>query len=170
MKLFVYLLSIVFIIAVVGLFVFKQPNGQAWLSADDFVPNTQIISEKINLATNKLHAVFERPISKNDSNVRVYRWKDSNGHWSYSDKPKASVESEEMLFEQENIVVLPAFNVPTIDVLNSNPKEKYDNDAPNTLLSTPSKVLELYKDAKNVQKLMDARQQDISKAIKESAG
>tara|TARA_R110001583_G_scaffold65464_1_gene189101 strand:- start:675 stop:1199 length:525 start_codon:yes stop_codon:yes gene_type:complete len=170
MKSFVYLLSIILIIAVVGFFVFKQPNGQAWLSIDDFVPNTQIISEKINLATNKINAVFKKPISKNDSTIKVYRWKDSNGNWSYSDKPKASIESEEMLFDQENIVVLPAFDQPTIDALNSNPKGKYDNDAPNTLLSKPGKVLELYKDAKNVQKLMDTRQQNISKAIKESTG
>jgi hypothetical protein len=110
MKSFVYLLSIILIIAVVGFFVFKQPNGQAWLSIDDFVPNTQIISEKINLATNKINAVFKKPISKNDSTIKVYRWKDSNGNWSYSDKPKASIESEEMLFDQENIVVLPAFD------------------------------------------------------------
>jgi hypothetical protein len=168
MKLFVYLLPIILIIAVAGLFFLKQPNGQAWLSVDDFVSNTQIISEKINLATNKLNAVFEKPISKNDGTIKVYRWKDSNGHWSYSDKPKASIESEEILFDQKNSVVLPVFSLPTVDTLNSNPKEKFDSSAPNTSLNTTSKVLELYKEAKNVQKLMDARQKNVSEAIKES--
>jgi hypothetical protein len=168
MKLVVYLLSIILIIAVAGLFVFKQPNGQAWLSVNDFLPSTQVMTEKINLATNKLNTIFEKPISKNNSTVKVYRWKDSNGNWSYSDKPKASIESEEMLFDQKNSVVLPAFNQPTVDTLNSNPKEKFDSSAPNTSFNTTSKVLELYKEAKNVQKLMDARQQNISEAIKEN--
>jgi hypothetical protein len=64
--------------------------------------------------------------------------------------------------------VLTAFNQPTVDTLNSNPKEKFDSSAPNTSFNTTSKVLELYKEAKNVQKLMDARQNNVSEAIKES--
>jgi len=49
----------------------------------------------------------------------------------------------------------------------SNSKKKYDNSEQKTLSTSPSKVLELYQDANNVQKLMDARQDKISKAIKE---
>jgi len=170
MKFFVYLISIISIIALAGLFVFKQPNGQPWLSLDVFFPNAQVINEKINLATNKLQQVFEKYAPEKENNVKVYRWKDSNGHWSYSDKPQAPFESEEILFDPKDIIVLPAFDAPTIDSSNSNSKEKHNDVSPNSVITTPSKVLDLYKNANNVQKLTDARQQKISKAIKDSTG
>lgn len=167
MKFFTYLLSLISIIALAGLFVFKQPNGQVWLSVDSFIPNTQIINEAINLARNKLHQVLENDIPETDGTVKIYRWKDSYGHWHYSDKAKASIESEEVIFDPKDIIVLPAFDVPSVDLSHS--KEKHDNADPNTLISSPSKVLGLYQDANNVQKLMDARQDNISKAIKDSS-
>lgn len=165
MKSFVYLISIISIIALAGLFVFKQPNGQAWLSLDGLLPTTQVINEKLNLVTNKVHDIFESNKTEIDNKVKVYRWKDSNGNWSYSDKPKESMKNEEMQFDPNNIVVLPAFNVPTVNSSGSNSKEKHDSVSTNTLMTSPNKVLELYKDAKNVQKLMDERQQKVSKTI-----
>ncbi len=170
MKFFVYLTSIISIIALTGLFVFKQPNGQPWLSLDGFLPNGQVMDEKINSVTSKLKQVFEKYALEKENNVKVYRWKDSNGHWSYSDKPQAPFESEEILFNPKDIIVLPAFDAPTIDSSKLNSKEKHDNVSPNSVITTPSKVLDLYKDANNVQKLMNARQQKVSKAIEDSTG
>lgn len=165
MKLFMYLLSIILIIALSGLFIFKQPNGQAWLSVNSFIPNTQRMDEVINLARQKLHQLFESDLSEKEGAIKVYRWKDSNGHWNYSDNPKASTKSEEVIFDPKDIQVLPTFNASSADLSNS--KKKYDNSEQKTLSTSPSKVLELYQDANNVQKLMDARQDKISKAIKE---
>jgi hypothetical protein len=170
MKSVVYLTSIISIIALAGLFIFKQPNGQAWLSVDGFLPNAQIIDEKINSATSKLQQIFVKDAPEKENNVKVYRWKDSNGHWSYSDKPQASFESEEMLFDPKDIIVLPAFDVSTIDSSKSNSKEKHNDTSPISISTTPNKVLDLYKDANNVQKLMDARQQKVSQAIKDNTG
>lgn len=170
MKFFVYLISIISIIALAGLFIFKQPNGQAWLSVDGFLPNAQVIDKKINSATSKFQQVFEKFAPEKENNVKVYRWKDSNGHWSYSDKPQAPFESEEILFDPKDIIVLPAFDAATIDSSKPNSKEKHDDVSPNSVITTPSKVLDLYKDANNVQKLMDARQQKVSRAIKDSIG
>lgn len=166
MKFFTYLLSIISIIALTGLFIFKQPNGQAWLSVNSFIPNTQRMDEAINLARKKLHQLFESDLSENEGAIKVYRWKDSNGHWNYSDNPKVSTKNEEVFFNPKDILVLPTFNTPSVDLSNS--KEKYDNTEPKALGTSPSKVLELYQDVNNVQKLMDARQDNISKAIKEN--
>jgi hypothetical protein len=74
MKFFVYLISIIAIIALAGLFVFKQPNGQAWLSLDDLLPNTQIINEKIDIVTKKVSEVFDNNQAEIDNKVKVYRW------------------------------------------------------------------------------------------------
>jgi len=170
MKFFVYLASIISIIALAGLFVLKQPNGQPWLSLDGFLPNAQVIDEKINSVNSRLQHVFDKYPPRKENNVKVYRWKDSNGHWSYSDKPQAHFESEEILFDPKDIIVLPAFDEPTIATTKSISKEKHDDVSPDSVITTPSKVLDLYKGANNVQKLMDARQQKVSKAIKDSTG
>mgnify|MGYP006086228823 CR=1 FL=1 len=156
------------ILALMGLFVFKQPNGQSWLTVDDFLPNTLAMDKHIKSAKNKLSMIYDNFNVKNDSQVKIYRWKDSNGNWSYSDEPIASIESEEVVFDPKDIVVLPALDVATNDLSNSTLIEKHDNVSPNPLTTTPSKVLELYKNANNVQKLMDERQQKISKAIKDN--
>lgn len=135
---------------------------------DEFLPSTQMISEKINSATNKLHKVFKNDITEKDSAVKVYRWKDRNGNWSYSDKPKVATESEEVLYNPKNIVVLPTFKVSPIDSPNSKLEEKHANTSPNTVNSSQNRVLELYKNANNVQKIMDGRQEKLSKAIQSS--
>lgn len=168
MKFFIYLLSILSIIALAGLFVFKQPNGQSWLSVDSFIPNTEKMNEIINFANNKVQQVFKNDSPENNSTVKVYRWKDSNGQWYYSDKPKASTKSEEVIFDSKDIIVLPAFDEPLSG--STNPKEKQDKASSKVLIPSPSKVLDLYQDANNVQKLMDSRQQNISKVIKDSTG
>jgi hypothetical protein len=168
MKLFFYLLSIITIMALAGLFIFKQPNGQSWISVDEFLPDTQIIADKINTVTNKLHKVFENDTTEEDSTVKVYRWKDSNGNWNYSDKSEASTNSEEVVYDTKDIVVLPAFKPSTIESTNSNTERQSTNAAPTTLITSPNKALKLYKDANNVQKLMDGRQDKLSKIIENS--
>ena len=155
------------ILALMGLFVFKQPNGQSWLTVDDFFPNTLVMEKYIKSIKNKISMLYENFNVKNDGQVKIYRWKDSNGNWRYSDKPIA-IESEEVVFDPKDIVVLPALDVATNDLSKPALIEKQDNVSKNPLTTTPSKVLELYKNANNVQKLMDERQQNISKAIKDN--
>ena len=170
MKKFVYLLSCLLILAIVGLFVIKKPNGQAWLTANDILPKTSMIDQKLKSVADKVVAVYEdiSILEKSQKEApKIYRWKDSNGNWSYSDNPKSSANSEEVLLNPNDIVVLPSFETTSNNVSNTNANslEKANPSVPNHQISTPSKVLNLYKDAKNVQKLMDNREKKISKAI-----
>jgi len=167
MKFFVYLISFILILALMGLFVLKKPNGQTWISVNDLLPNTSMIDGKIKSFTGKILLAYEsfRSAENNKielgNEVKIYRWKDSNGNWSYSDKPNASVESKQVFLDPKDIVVLPAFEVPTNDDL----LQKNNKALPSSLPTSPSKILDVYKDANNVQKLMDDREQNINKAI-----
>ncbi len=165
MKLFTYLLSITAIVALAGLFIFKQPNGKTWLSMKSFIPDTQVISEKIDTLSFELNELFKNDENKN-STVEVYRWRDSNGNWSYSDKPQTSSESEKVSFDSKNITVLPKVEVPS----NNSPAYiiKDKGASSNTLIATPSKVIKLYEDANNIQNLMDTRQQSIAQSLEKS--
>ncbi len=176
MKFFVYLISFILILALMGLFVLKKPTGQAWLTIDDVLPKTLMIDKEIKSITDKLSIAYENITTNKDSlteqsnEVKIYRWKDSNGNWVYSDKLKNSVESEEVLLDPNDVIVLPAFEVSTNNSPNSYSPQKGNKASPSSLTAPPSKVLNLYKDANNVQKLMDERQHNISKAIKDSTG
>lgn len=165
MKLFTYLFSITAIVALAGLFIFKQPNGKTWLSIKSFIPDTQVIGGKIDILTFKFHELFN---SDENSTVEVYRWRDSKGNWNYSDKPQAfsDTESEKVSFDSKNITVLPAIEVPSIN--SPIPITKEDEVSSNSVIVTPSKVTKLYKDANNIQNIMDAREASISKSLKKS--
>ena len=178
MKLFVYLISFVLTLALIGLFVIKKPDGQAWLTIDDLLPEPLLLEQEIESIADKLEVTYENISSslnshtEKEAEVKVYRWKDNNGNWSYSDKPRASAESEEIFIDPNDVVVLPAFKASSNDssMLNSskvNSSRKDEKTSPLPLTTPPTKVLDLYKDANNVQKLMNERQQNISKAIKD---
>jgi hypothetical protein len=176
MKFFIYFISIIFTLSLVGLFVLKKPNGQAWLTVDDFLPNRFQFDKKIEYISDKLKVTYESfTVSEGNkvgqgSGLKVYRWKDSNGNWSYSDKPKESADSEEVFLDPNDVVVLPEFKASINNLSNSSPPIKTEKTSPSPLTISPSKVLDLHNDAKNVQKLMDDREQSLSKAIKDSTG
>ena len=168
MKLFVYLLSGLLMLALAGLFVFKKPNGQAWLDFNDLLPNKMMIEQEIDSVVTKLTTGFEEiTITTDDHNtdgeVKIYRWKDKHGNWSYSDKPNASVEQEEVVFDSKDIIVLPEFE-PT-KPSESASLEKKSSQSAKAETSTSKKILNLYNDANNVQKLMDDRDKRIQEAI-----
>jgi len=175
MKLFVYLISFILILALTGLFVLKKPNGQAWFTVDDLLPNASVIDEEIKSIAGKLLVVYENFTTEENSQVgqgsevKIYRWKDSNGNWSYSDKSRTSDDSEEVFLDPNDVVVvLPPFKAASNDLPSLKSFKKDDKLSPSPLTTSPSRILDLYKDANNVQKLMDERQQNISNAIKDS--
>lgn len=169
MKTFIYLLLLVLGIALMGLFVLKQPNGSTWISLDNLLPSTLGIEQKVKVTTSQLKIFYDSITSEESENVKVYRWKDANGNWSYSDKPSTTIDNEELSLNPDDVLVFPV-----LDSSNNNSEpwsdEKNTDIFPSPTFISPSKVLELYKDANNVQKLMDDRQQKLSKAIKESSG
>ena len=177
MKLFVSIFSVVMLIACLGLFVLKKPNGQAWLTLDDLsFNNTYIIENKFNHFYHKLSGIYENYIKEDNSQLKIYRWQDDNGIWIYSDNPELSVANEAMLVEPKATIVLPAIttqvdNSKTTAIESFSPKgtdKKKNASEPNVHLS--KKLINVYTGANNVQQLMNDRQHNITKAIKESGG
>lgn len=171
MKYFLYLMSGILIIALMGLFFLKKPDGKTWLTVNELVPNASVIERKVKYIKNKLLIAYQDITSEGDQNdkVTIYRWKDSQGNWSYSDAPQGTSESEEVLLNPNDIVVLPALKTSN-NTANSATLKTNEKPSAKSVTTSPSNVLNLYKDANNVQKLMDERQKNISKAIKASQG
>jgi hypothetical protein len=170
MKFFFYLTSIIIIVALMGLFVLKKPDGQPWFTVEGLLPKKVTIESNISDMKEKLLVTYEKLSLPDDSkltqgrDVKIYRWKDSNGDWSYSDKPKVSAENEAVFLDPNDVIVVPAFKAASNTLPQAKSATKEDNATPSLLTTSPSNILNLYEDANNVQKLMDTRQNTIEKA------
>lgn len=106
-------------------------------------------------------AATENAIDKNVT--QVYKWQDANGEWHFSNEPppagiKGSVESYR---NDVNISQAP----PVVEVA-PEPTEQPDSDIPDSNIpllpiTDPERVKQLIDDAKNVQELVNNRQQNI---------
>lgn len=170
MKTFIYIISLVLALAVLGLFVIKQPNGEPWLSLDAFLPDTLKIADKVNLVTDKFNNVYKNITSQESDDIKVYRWKDADGNWSYSDNPNEMSNSQELTLNPDDVMVMPSFDASTINPPESKTNKSKVKASPSNEANSPSKVLDVFKEANNVQKIMDDRQNKLSKAIKDSGG
>lgn len=167
MKFFVYVITCLVIIAFLGLFIVKKPNGETWLTINDLLSDKIIIADKIEPIREQFSALYQRIIvstNHQSDDVKIYRWQDKNGHWSYSDHPSSLTENEEVQLDPDDVIVLPALTSPEHNSSSSKNTEHTVQEA--SLTPSTNKVLELYKDANNVQKLINERQQNLSDTIK----
>jgi hypothetical protein len=167
MKFFTYTITCILLIAFLGLFILKKPNGETWLSLGDLLPQTSSLDHQIDTLNDKFSKLYDK-LSKTDNHhqselIKIYRWQDGQGNWSYSDSPTNVSESEEVFINPNDMIVLPDLtetHVNSVKALNT------DKKTSEPLLTRPiNKILTLYEDTNNVQALMDAREQQISQAI-----
>jgi hypothetical protein len=104
-----------------------------------------------------------------DKNVtQVYKWQDASGEWHFSSEPppagtKSSIETYR---SDVNIVQAPP---PPVEVV-PEATEQPDSDIPTTAapllpITDPERVQQLINDAKNVQELVNNRQQNIEQHL-----
>ena len=102
MKRFSYYAISILVIAAVGLFVIKQPNGNSVLSIDDL---EHAISDLKTLMPNDIDLPDIN--IKKEGQVNVYMWVDEQGVTHYSDVPVEGAKQAELA----QITVLPAEKV-----------------------------------------------------------
>ncbi len=167
MGLMIKLCCTLLVIGFAGLFVLKKPDGTPWLSLDDFIPNsTEIISDTTTLLNNakNLSGMADSATENSDTpknSSGIYRWKDKNGQWQFSDTPPENQEAESITVTGHLNSDLAEKVVPTTSV---STETSATSDSGKTLLPTtisPDKVKKLIEDANNVQQLMDDRQSQI---------
>lgn len=184
MKKFYYLFLMVMLLALMGLFVLKKPNGQPWLKTSDFVQpvlNKSItvknaIIEKITQWTSQKQAddspdnLSDYLLDNSNETNEIYRWQDDKGIWHYADKAPNNQQSQLVIIEKTNTITLPKLD-DIVKPKNDNAAKKVaaQQDKTNELPTSPttSKAMSLMKDSNNVQQLMDNRTKQLDKALKE---
>lgn len=166
MGLMIKFFCFVLVLGLAGLFVLKKPDGQPWLSADDFIPDTRSITNSVK------EAIPDQLIGGSESSgdkVAVYKWKDAEGNWQFSDKAPAGISAEQVLVGTDvnrDLAPLPPPQRTNTQQQASSGKAILIKDSgilsPTTI--APDKIETLINDAKNVQNLADERVKQLDAA------
>jgi len=149
--------SFLLVLGFAGLFVMKNPDGQPWLSAEDFVPE---ISFRNIFPKN----IFASETDAEDGAVSVYRWRNAQGQWEFSDIPPEGLEAEKMIVSTNanRDLYTSAKEKPAEEKSPKGPSVA-DRLSPTTV--SPAKIATLVSDAEGVQKLLDDRKTTMDETL-----
>ncbi|MDH5516474.1 MAG: DUF4124 domain-containing protein [Gammaproteobacteria bacterium] len=159
-------------------------NGGAAFMDDWFAQSkTASTSLKAKLNTDVVYA----PVTT-DQKVKVYKWKDQNGIWQFGNAPPPGQAGVESMTLQPNVNIMKALDLPeqqadevnsrfgVVSLKNRDGKNKRDDKADEDSVGiskeslenpyAPESISELLQSSKNIQKLLDSRQQQQSQAVK----
>lgn len=164
MSLFIKCLVFLTVLGLAGFFVLKGPDGKPFLSPSDFIPNRN------NINVNVEQILPEAVINNAET---VYRWRDQNGVWQFSDTAPDNVSAEEIQVDthSNSDIAPPAPKPLTVPptppasgqaiFIGENNEGKREVDTS----MTPDNIKQLLEDANNVQSVMDERNTQIEKAL-----
>ncbi|MBE0366544.1 MULTISPECIES: DUF4124 domain-containing protein [Pseudoalteromonas] len=172
MKSVSYMMIMVMLIGLGSLFVLKRPDGKPWINAEELVQKAQGSAQAVfqysehtlNKAVGKAKELADiDPEKEVRSDPVIYKWRDENGNWIYSDKPNPKGDSLHHTLDPSRVTIMAAEDTAILDKLAS---EKSANESQHGVPSAlnPAAVNKLMKDAKNVQKLMDDRTKQLDDA------
>jgi hypothetical protein len=171
-KIFIALL----LLGCAGLFVLKKPDGTPILSMNSLSPNIttltfdakKLMDSIIDVIQSSTSSITNAPAKKPQSSTEqitnaqptIYRWKDSNGQWQFSDTPPINKTAETIHVSGDlNKDLVATYEPPqeslTEDDATNNEATPTESLIPMTI--SPSEVPKLMEDANNIQKLMDDR-------------
>jgi len=101
----------------------------------------------------------------------VYRWKDANGHWQFSDAAPSNTNAEQILVDTHlnSDIAPPAPVARTPEPSNRSGQAIFIGESNKPSIGTtvsPDKIGQLIDDANNVQNLLDNRDQQLQEALK----
>lgn len=143
------IIIVVVILACIGPFFIKGPDGEPLMTIADLKPDFSLPS--VSALSEELDEVSNKP-------VKVYKWQDEDGNWHFSNKPIDAAGAETIELEETNIV--SAFEAP------KKKKTVVAASQPNiTGMPSISQGLETLNQAKQLQATIDQRKADMDKAL-----
>ena len=139
------------ILACIGPFFIKGPDGEPLMTIEDLKPDFSLPS---------VTAKLDDRDDGGSKPVKVYKWQDEEGNWHFSNQP-VDAEGAETIELDGNINIMPAFKAPerkkTTVAAASQPKT--------SLVPSISQGLETLNQAKQVQATIDKRKADMDKIV-----
>jgi len=168
MGLIIKFVSFLLVLGVAGLFFIKKPDGQPWLSMDDLIPDTSSIKRSISDAMPD-QVVGGSGSTFLEDKVSVYKWKDAEGNWQFSDTTPSGVEAQQVLVgtdvNRDLAPLPPPTRAPSSESSSSGKTVLIKDSGFSPTTVSPDKISKLVDDANGVQELVDKRQQQLEEAL-----
>lgn len=168
MSLAIKTFCVILILGCAGLFIIKKPDGTPLLSTKELLPDITAITSDIKKFISDAKNVTTSIGSNSEKNIEesevkptqstVYRWKDANGQWQFSDNPPANQTVEAMNISGNLNKDLVATYEPPEEPTAENDATSDDDAQTESVIPmtvSPDEVSKLMKDVNNIQKLMD---------------
>lgn len=148
LQMFLKIMILLVILAGVGLFILKGPNGEPFLTLDDFTPDQEITD-----------VLAQKP-----EPVTIYKWQDEDGAWHFSNEP-VDVEGVETMVVDGDINLMPAVTTSTSSS-GKHPDAKDYSSIPDGVTSVaPEQIAEMMDTVNNMQEMVDERKTDLDRAV-----
>jgi hypothetical protein len=168
MKYFTYLVICVMCITTGALFYLKQPNGETWLSGELFSSEAQRLKNEaaslsehvLDIATGAAEHVSSKMASftddKSNDVVKVYKWKDEEGIWHFSDTPIMNQLTIVEEFDPKDITVIAAEDTSILKRASDTEKVK-SKEVTTPSAYNPETVKKLFSDAEKTKEMLEQR-------------
>ena len=156
------IMIVLVILACIGPFFLKGPDGKPLMTLDDWKPEFPEVL--IDLLPKSAKGSLEDEAAVNEP-TKVYRWQDEDGIWHFSTDADDADRGEVMELDG-NINTIPAFVAPVKQ--ESAPSTTASVSAMPSLTTIPiGQAQDLIKQAKNLQMTVDSRKAELDKVLGE---
>lgn len=166
-------LMIIIVIVLVGAAALTTLNPAADESLNPIMKGLNTVRSWFTGASLTLESAAKDPLSAVDNAIdknttQVYKWQDASGAWHFSSEPPPKGIKGSMETYRSDVNITQAASLP-VEVI-PEPTEKTATDIPTTAspllpITDPDRVKQLIEDAKNVQNLVNDRQQNIDQHL-----
>lgn len=167
MKYFTYLAISVMLIAVISLFYIKKPNGEPWLTGTLIKNESAPIKDKMvalsssafEQLTRGINKVADQAMSSSDSQSKIYKWQDEQGHWHFSDVPNKNGNSTAVHLDPSDINVVVAEDTSILSGSAKSAVKSFPQRAPEIYNS--ESIKKLFEDAEKAKQRLEQRSKEV---------
>lgn len=174
MKLFIKLMILVLLLGLAGPFFLTKPDGNPWMSLDDLLPEEGSVDGLWAKLTNNL-SQFKNMVGRELGDeqmgkTQVYKWRAADGSWRFSDKPPSTegAAGVETVYLDPNTNMIKGLPNTTVTEPSAENTEVGSSVVPLPMTVSPMQAQKMMDDARNIQALMDERNQTLEKMTGDS--
>ncbi len=139
-----------------GLLIIKGPDGEPLLEIEDFLDDAEETFQDL--------VPDESPFDTGSSSVtRVYKWKDDNGVWQFSNMPVERQDAELLEFDGQ-INIIRSIDVSTSSQGSTEVQGSIEA-IPGVMTVSPEQAADMIKTVTNLQETVDQRKADLDALV-----
>ena len=157
MKLFIKFMCFLAVLALIGPFILKTPDGRPLLSLHQVLPDMAF-----RMPSLPSWESIPDELGEHAGETKVYRWTAGDGSLQFSNMEPENTEYEVVWIDPDtNLIQSLSANTPTLSQLPAQDSQESTINPFPVLSISPEQLEKLHEDVKNVQNLMDERNKSL---------